>query len=67
MGKKRRKIWMATPLCLFWLVWKERNKVAFENEDLLIQRMKNSFVCNIWSWSKSCIVERPLRLINFFD
>ena len=48
MGKKHSKLWMTTPLCLFWVVWKERNRIAFEDEELLIHRLKNSFVCNIW-------------------
>ncbi|KAL6314646.1 hypothetical protein AAG906_026990 [Vitis piasezkii] len=43
VGKKHRKAWRATPLCLFWSVWKERNRIAFENEDLLVQRLKYSF------------------------
>ena len=30
MGKKRRKMWKAVPLCLFWAIWKERNRIAFE-------------------------------------
>ena len=67
MGKKCSKVWMAAPLCLFWAVWKERNRIAFENEELSIHRMKNSFVCNFWSWTKSVIDEGPLPLINFFD
>ena len=67
VGKKCRKPWMKVPLCLFWSVWKERNMIAFENEDLLIQRMKYSFVCNLWSWSKLCIKVGPLPLINFFE
>ena len=49
MGKKHRKVWMAAPLCLFWAVWKERNRIAFENEELSIHRMKKIFVCNFWS------------------
>ncbi|RVX03891.1 Ubiquitin-conjugating enzyme E2 36 [Vitis vinifera] len=36
MGKKRTKVWKAVPLCLFWAVWKERNRIAFENEELSI-------------------------------
>ena len=40
VGKKRRKAWMVALLCLFWLVWKERNMIAFENEDLSIQGVK---------------------------
>ena len=40
VGKKCRKAWMVAPLCIFWLVWKERNRVTFENDDLSIQRVK---------------------------
>ena len=66
VGKKRGKAWMAAPLCLFWLIGKERNRIAFENEELSIQIMKNSFVCNFLSWTKSVIDEGLLLLINFF-
>ena len=41
--------------------------IAFVNEDLSIQRLKNSFVCDLWSWSKSCLDVGLLPLINFFD
>ena len=44
---------------------KERNS-PFENEELSIQRMKNSFVCNLWSWTKLFIDDGPLSC-NFFD
>ena len=58
---------MTVPLCLFCAVWKEINRIAFENEELSIHRMKNYFVCNFWFWTKSIIDEGPLPLINFFD
>ena len=67
MDKKYRKAWLAAPLCLFWMIWKERNRIVFYNEDLSIQRMKNSFVCNLWSWGKSCLDVGPISLINFVD
>ena len=35
-----KKIWLAAPYCLFWVIWKERNKIVFENEDLSLQRIK---------------------------
>ncbi|KAJ9678923.1 hypothetical protein PVL29_020968 [Vitis rotundifolia] len=67
LGKKHRKVWKAAPLCIFWAVWKERNMIAFDNEELSIHRLKNSFVCNLWLWTKSVVNEGPLPLINFFD
>ena len=53
MGKKRRTIWKASPLCLFWSFWKVRNRIAFEDGVLSIQRLKTSFVYLLWSkqWS----------------
>ena len=47
VGKAHKKAWQATPLCIFWTTWKERNRLMFGNEELLIQRLKNSFVCNL--------------------
>ena len=67
VGNKWVKVWRAAPLCLFWTIWRERNRVDFENEDLSIQRMKYSFVSNLWSWSKCCIVDGPNSLFTFFE
>lgn len=27
-GKKRKKIWKSVPHCIFWIVWKEKNRIA---------------------------------------
>ena len=54
-----------TPLCIFWLVWKERNRLAFRNEELSIQRLKYSFVCNLWSWVRVSLVASPSSLVSF--
>ncbi|KAL6331818.1 hypothetical protein AAG906_020162 [Vitis piasezkii] len=67
LGKKHRKVWKAAPLCLFWAVWMERNRIAFDNEDFSVHRLKNSFVCNLWVWTKSIVNEGPLPLLSFFD
>ena len=32
--KEMEKVWEATPLCLFWTLWKERNRRSFDNEEL---------------------------------
>ena len=67
VDKKRGKTWRAAPLCLFWTIWKERNRIVFYNEALSIQRLKISFVCNLFSWSKTCLDGKPCSLINFVD
>ena len=49
VGKKRKKIWLAAPLCLFWNIWRARNRLVFENEVPNAQRTKASLVTNLWS------------------
>ena len=44
VGKKRSKVSKVDPLCNFWLIWKERKRIAFENGIFSVQRLKNSFV-----------------------
>ena len=63
--KKRKGVWRASPLCLFWTVWKARNKVAFEEKELSIQRLKFSFVYFLWSETKLSIKDGPSTLVDF--
>ena len=65
VGKKRKGVWRASPLCLFWTVWKARKKVAFEEEELSIQRLKSSFVYFLWSETKLSIKDGPSTLVDF--
>ena len=67
VGKTRKNVWQMTPLCIFWSVWKERNLLAFGNEEFSLQRLKYSFVCNLWSWVRVLIVLSPSSLVSFFE
>ena len=67
VGKKHRKVWKAAPLHIFWTVWKARNRLAFKDDVISIQRLKYSFLCSLWSEAKLFIVECPQTLVNFID
>ena len=67
VGKKRKKIWKSIPLCIFWTVWKERNRLAFRWGFLAIQVLKNYFVCNLWSWAKLYRGEESSSLLGFLE
>ena len=67
VSKKRKKVWRATPLCIFWTVWKARNKLTFNDDVLLIQRLKYFFVFSLWSEAKWFIVDYPLTIVSFIN
>ena len=67
VGKKRKKIWKAIPLCIFWTVWKEMNRLAFKGGVLHIQKLKNFFVCNLWGWARLDIEDNSLSLLGFLE
>ena len=39
----------------------------FDNEELSIQRLKISFVGNLWSWSRVSIDMCYISLVSFID
>lgn len=41
--------------------------IAFDNIELLVQGMKNSFVCNLWLWTRVSTNEGTSSLISFVD
>ena len=67
VGKAHKKSWKVALLCIFWTMWKERNLLAFDNAELSVQMMKNSFICNWWSWSRVFVDMNPFSLVSFID
>ena len=53
---------MATPLSIFWTLWRERKKIVFEGVDISINKMKSTFLSNLWSWVNMYCLERPRSL-----
>ena len=66
-AKNLKKVWKAALLHIFCTIWEERNKIAFENGEVSNQRLKYSFVCNLWLWTKLFIDDDLLSLIKFID
>ena len=67
VGRKRKRVWLTAPFCLFWTLWKERNSVAFENEAPFAHRMKSVFLFTLWSWAKLYSVDNLNSLVGFLS
>ena len=49
LRKSERKAWRAAPFCLFWAIWKERNRVVFEIEEFSLNKLRSAFVYSFCS------------------
>ena len=67
VGKKRKDVWRVGSLCIFWTIWKARNKIAFEDAMFSIQKLKSSFVYFLCAETTLCIKEGPTMLIEFIE
>ena len=67
VGRKRKEVWKAIPLFIFWNIWKERNRLAFKGGVLDCQKLKTSLVYIIWGWAKVYINMESKSLIGFLE
>ena len=67
VGKRREKAWRATPLCLMWTLWKERNERAYNDIERLNQVLKHSFLYTLVNWARVFIEDHILFIIDFIE
>ena len=67
VGKRRKKVWQTAPSCLFWIVWKARNRIVFKEDVLSIQKLKYLFLFLLWSKTKLSIENSPSTFDGFID
>ena len=53
VGRKRKKAWKVALLCLFWSIWRERNRRVFEKCECSNHSLKSSFLYIFWDWVRS--------------
>ena len=65
VGKKCKKVWRAAFLCIFWMVWTERNLQSFDNEEHSSHFLKMFFLRNLFTSVKKYIRANSMSLLDF--
>ncbi|RVW95701.1 hypothetical protein CK203_031580 [Vitis vinifera] len=69
VGKRRKKAWQMAPLCIFWSVWKERNRGSLAESHSSLLRLRiwfsNSLIANVYL-KQSLSLSLSLSLSFFF-
>jgi hypothetical protein len=63
---RHREIWKATPHCLMWCLWRERNARTFEDCELNIVDLKLVFYRSLYEWMRATGLF-SCSFIEFFD
>ena len=66
VGKKQKKVWLAAPLCLFWIIWCERNQRLLKMWKLQIKRLNLLFCFPFWTML-GFTQKEILSLFDFID
>ena len=62
LRKKDSKLWKATPLCLLWTIWKERNNVIFEDVCFSLRELKSFFLRSLCFWA--CLIQGDRYIVR---
>ena len=65
MCKKYKKNWIVAPLCLFWILWRVKNRLVLKNEVTYAERIKTNFVSNLWTWANQYSVDHTNNVLDF--
>lgn len=78
VGNARSKRRRTEPLCLFWLIWKQSNRIfwsiwkdsnrrAFENMGCSAHRIESFFLCSLWVWALVNVSQSFSPVVHFVN
>ena len=65
LGRHSSDLWNLIPLCLMWLVWKERNCRSFEDVTSSKSLLLDCFALTLFDWSRAWGFTTSTTVIEF--
>lgn len=66
-ASKRNCAWEAAPLAVCWVIWRERNRRVFENEERSISSLKNFLLGTSFFWCTETVELSNSSLNSYAD
>ena len=60
-------VWNATPLCIMWTIWRERNSCTFNGVELAIIELKPRFLRLLFKLSQNIGTSNVKSVVGFID
>ena len=65
LGNYTSNVWNMVPMCLMWLVWKERNAQTFKDTERPIDLLKTLLARTLFEWSRIWRLTHFISLSDF--
>ena len=62
--EKKSVVWKMAPICLFWCIWGEWNRIMFQEEEKSDTSLKNLFFRALLEWSRQFMDVDYLSFMN---
>ena len=67
LGQHSSDTWNLIPLCLIWIVWKERNRLMFEDVSSFDSQLLDCFALTLFYWSRAWGFTISSTVIDFIS
>jgi hypothetical protein len=64
-GKRCSGVWNLIPSCLMWIIWRERNKRIFEDQETPLAKLFELFFSTLYDWSMAWGLTTSLSVGDF--
>ena len=64
---KKEERWKIVPACIWWTVWKERNRRCFEDKYCNLQELKMNCLALYYFWCKQKILAQTEEIFDVLD
>ena len=64
-GKHDSSVWNLVPLCLMWIIWRERNSRVFEDKDHSQSKLTELFFGTLFDWARVGGFTSAMSLADF--
>jgi hypothetical protein len=48
-----KEVWRIVPLCVMWIIWRERNGRCFEDQERSMEELKKLFIQTLFHWTNA--------------
>jgi hypothetical protein len=62
-----KEVWRIAPLCLMWIIWRERNARCFEDQDRSMEELKKLLIQTLFHWTEDCNVPKISTMSQFLS